>query len=594
MTEQSINQGDISFSDKWENIGYHRVLGSFYWNIIFAILGALYALLIPVFIPYPESMGFYNVLTGIFSSIFTLADLGTASSLSRFIAEWRVKDPQRTIMYVRFFIWFQSFTGLVQTTVISLIGLYAIGGTNISYMPWLFLWLSTIQYPGWLSVFNEAMKGFQQYGKVSLVGVLNSIFFQSITLALGAQLGAYLGNQDPHVGGILGASIGMTIGYYVDDFSTVLISGWLFSKILKPLGFRIKDVFVPKIEKEIAVESIKFGIGVMLFVFSFQSVGTIVSFIYVAYLPNYSTYIGVLSVLSPIMGLSETVNGIHVGNHRSTVSEAYFNDKKNYAEYLLSNGFRTIGQITAMITPIVLVFGKEIVNLFFSNYISTFNSVFFYVIIYKTIFQHSHLMDQVLIGTGHHKFNITITIVEQLVSLMAVITCIYFQLGIFVLIIPGYFQTMVKQGIGWIYINKKIINLHFNPWQFWISTGISSFLYFLILKGLFVVLTPFIGNLYAALLLVLMGIYVFPGPFFYLPLALLGGYDKFTLEDFKNAVQLSGPSKIIVNPWYKFARLGALKSFLHGKFPMYHNNVDKEIRELMLMKKEVDSVRSTD
>ncbi|MBD3185533.1 hypothetical protein GF325_01795, partial [Candidatus Bathyarchaeota archaeon] len=195
--KQAIDGFDDISNDPWENIGYHRVLGSFFWNIVFAVLMVGYVMLIPVFIPYPESMGFYNILTGIFNSIFTLADLGTASATSRFIAEWRVKDPNRTIMYVRFFIWFQSFTGLAQTTVISIIGLHALGATNISYMPWLFLWLSTVQYPGWLSVFTEAMKGFQQFGKVSLIQVLNTIFFQSLTLAIGAQLGAILGNGNP-------------------------------------------------------------------------------------------------------------------------------------------------------------------------------------------------------------------------------------------------------------------------------------------------------------------------------------------------------------------------------------------------------------
>ena len=64
---------------------------------------------LPIFIPYPESIGFYNILTGIFSSFFTAADLGMANAVSRFIAEYRVKDPERCIQYIRFFIWFQSF-----------------------------------------------------------------------------------------------------------------------------------------------------------------------------------------------------------------------------------------------------------------------------------------------------------------------------------------------------------------------------------------------------------------------------------------------------------------------------------------------------
>lgn len=92
------------FTDKWEDIGYHRIIGGFFYNIIFAIVALGYSLILPLVIPFSESLGFYNILTGIFSSIFTFADLGLASALSRFIAEYRVKNPARSIEYIRFFI----------------------------------------------------------------------------------------------------------------------------------------------------------------------------------------------------------------------------------------------------------------------------------------------------------------------------------------------------------------------------------------------------------------------------------------------------------------------------------------------------------
>ncbi|MBD3187525.1 hypothetical protein GF325_11890 [Candidatus Bathyarchaeota archaeon] len=379
----------------------------------------------------------------------------------------------------------------------------------------------------------------------------------------------------------------MVVGYYVDDFSTLLISGYFFSKFLKPMGFRLKDVFIPDISKEVASESIRFGAGVMLFVLSYQGVGTVVSLIYTSFLPNYSSFIGVLSVLGPIMGLSETVNGIHVSNHRAAVSEAYFNDKKHYAAYILSNGFRTMSQITGMITPLVLALGGEIVGIFFAEYTSTFSKIFVYVLIHRTIFQHSHLMNEVLIGTGHHKFNVLITVIEQVVSLTMVIACIILKLGIFVLIIPGYFQTLIKQGIGWVYINRKIINLRFNPWQFWIVPAISGFLYYLIIQGFHALFSFVFGATISSITLLLLGIYLLPGPCYFFFLGMLGGYDEHTMTDLENAMELSGPSKIIVKPWFRCTKAGAMISGLHGRFPMFFKNVQKEINELMAMKKTV-------
>ncbi|MFX0101883.1 MAG: lipopolysaccharide biosynthesis protein, partial [Candidatus Hodarchaeota archaeon] len=278
--KEELDKTKVSFKNKWEYIGYHKVLGGFYYQIIFFVLGIAYVMLLPIFVPFPESMGYYNILTGIFSSVFTFADMGTAGALSRFVAEHRVKDPERTIQYIRFFIWFQSFTGLGQTTAVSLIGLIGLKGTDLSFMPWMFIWLSIIQFPGYLGVFTEALKGFQHYAKVSLIGLLNMVFFQSVTLILGAQLGSYLGGLNPEVGNILGAAIGMVIGYYVDDFSSLVISGWMFSKLIKPMGYTLKDVFKPEISKDVAIGSLKFGMGIMVFVLSYQIPGTIVSFIY--------------------------------------------------------------------------------------------------------------------------------------------------------------------------------------------------------------------------------------------------------------------------------------------------------------------------
>lgn len=595
MEKNNLESNDFEFKDKWEDIGYHRVLGGFYYNIIFAVLIVGYVLLLPLLIPYAESMGYYNILTGIFKSLFTLADFGLASALSRFIAEYRVKDPERTIQYVRFFIWFQGFTGLIQTTVISLIGLYGLQNSNLSFMPWLFLWLSTVQYPGWLGVFNEALKGFQQYGKVALIGLLNTIIFQIITLLLGAQLGAYLGNMNPQIGGIMGAAIGMVIGYYVDDFTTIVISGKIFAKVLKPFGFRLRDVFIPKIKKEVAFESLKFGLGVMLFVLSYEFIGTIVTLIYANDLPNYSTYIGILTIVVPIIGLSENVNGMHIGNHRSTVSEAYFNNKANYAVYILSNGFRTIGQITMMITALTILLSPLVIATLFNDYLSVFYQIFIWKLIFSNIFQHSHLMNEVLIGTGNHKFNIAITIAEQIVSLIVTIICIQLRLGIMVLIIPGYFQTALKQGFGWWFINKKIINLKINPWQNWIAPAVAGIFYYVVFYFFNILFSIILGDnneLIKIVILLILGIYICPGIFYYSVVALLGGYDDNTLRDFRKAVELSGPSKIVVNLWYKGANFGAKHSKLHNRFPMKYEHVEQEIQELTRMKKAVDSANN--
>ncbi len=592
MPASTDSQNADASLDKWEDIGYHRIIGGFFYMIIYAIFAFGYVFILPFIIPYSESLGMYQVVSRIFASIFTFADFGLASSVSRFIAEYRVKDPVRTQQYIRFFIWFQSFTGLIQTTGISIIGLYFLKDNYLSYLPWIFILYSIVQYPGWLGVFSEALKGFHQFDKLNIVGIVQGIVLQNLTLFIGAQAGVAFGNANPSIGPVMGAAMGITLGYYIDDFFSMLLAGWLFSKVSGQFGFKVRDVFRWDVPKDVMKESILFGLGVMGFVLSYEIIGSILVLIYAAQLPGYSYIIGTMSIISPIISLAEQINSMHFGNHRPSISEAFFNKKQHYAEYVLSNGFRTTGQISGMIVPLVLVIGPAVILSLFPQYYEFFKLIFIYQLLYSLYFQHSHYMNEVLIGTGNHKFNIIITIVENIVKLIVSLIFIYLKLGIFVIIYANILATLSKQGIGWIYITRKIINLHFNPWQMWIVPLFSGIIYYFIIKFLFNGLNFIFTNsasgisIVSIILIVFLGIYVLPGPCYFLFLGLFGGYDELTLKDMEKAVKLAGLSKIIVVPWYYFAKWGC-KSPLYNKVPMYANNVEKEIRELMEMKKEL-------
>ena len=582
----------ITSENKWDEIGYHRILGGFFYMIVFALLGFGTLLVLPLIIPYSESLGMYLTVKQIFASVFTFADFGLASALSRYIAEYRVKDPMRTRQYIRFFIWFQSFSGLLQTTVISIIGLYFLKDSYLEYLPWIFVFHSLIQFPGWLGVFNEALKGFQQFDKVAIIGILNNIIFQNITLFLGAQIGVFYGNANPSIGPVMGAAIGITIGYYVDDFTSTIIAGFLFSQVAKPLGFSIRDVFRWDVPKDVMVESIKFGMGVMIFVFSYQSLGSVLILIYASNLPNYSQIIGTLLIISPFFSLPEVLNQLHFGNHRPSISEAFFNKKHNYAEYILSNGFRTTGQMSGLMVALTLVIAGPIMVLLFPQYLDMFKQIFVVMLLYKLYFQHSHFMNEVLIGTGNHKFNISITVVESVVKLVASVILISMEYGIWVIIFANILATVVKQGIGWVFINRKIVSLHFNVWQMWLVPFLAGGCYYLIISGLFTLLNLFgdtvIFGVVVIGIIMLIGIYILPGPCYFFFLGLFGGYDEHTLEDLRKGCLLAGPSKRIVKPWYTWAKRGAKHSKFHGKFPMYYNCVAQEIQELMEMKAKTD------
>ncbi|MHA1697881.1 MAG: hypothetical protein ACTSWN_03465, partial [Promethearchaeota archaeon] len=126
----------------------------------------------------------------------------------------------------------------------------------------------------------------------------------------------------------------------------------------------------------------------------------------------------------------------------------------------------------------------------------------------------------------------------------------------------------------------------------WIATAMAGTCYFAVLYCLNTLFEMYLFNIItdvgSIIILILISIYILPGPGYFLLLGLFGGFDDNTLEDFRRGYHLSGPSKPIIRIWLKFLEIGASVSPLHGRFPMYYKNVGKEIEELMLMKKKAD------
>ncbi len=69
-----------------------------------------------------------------------------------------------------------------------------------------------------------------------------------------------------------------------------------------------------------------------------------------------------------------------------------------------------------------------------------------------------------------------------------------------------------------------------------------------------------------------------------------GGWDDHTISVFKEAVEISGPSKFIFNPILKVTLFLGLRSKLHGKFPIPFEEAVKEAAELMQIRHIKDAI----
>ncbi|MBN2150159.1 MAG: hypothetical protein JW839_01810, partial [Candidatus Lokiarchaeota archaeon] len=85
-----------------------------------------------------------------------------------------------------------------------------------------------------------------------------------------------------------------------------------------------------------------------------------------------------------------------------------------------------------------------------------------------------------------------------------------------------------------------------------------------------------------AMTVLLMILFLFPAvlmcPFF----GLFGGWDDFTLEEFRKTMEVSGPSKGIMKLMYKITAWFARHSPLHNKWPLAdYKVVQQQIQELI-------------
>ncbi|MHA1371515.1 MAG: hypothetical protein ACTSRA_17580, partial [Promethearchaeota archaeon] len=196
---------DEDINQLWESIGYHKPLAGYWFGLSFKLINLVITIifsgvLVAIFYPYPESMGYRDVTGGIFTLYFTIMDLGTNMVMDRFIAEKRIKDPRQMLQYIQYFIWYQMLTGLVQTTTVSIYALFFVPRTALSYGIWLMLITSTTQYPGFLGVFRGVLGSLQKYNKTEILNFISGEIFQRITELGMVYLGRLWGASDPRIG----------------------------------------------------------------------------------------------------------------------------------------------------------------------------------------------------------------------------------------------------------------------------------------------------------------------------------------------------------------------------------------------------------
>nr|MDO8119357.1 hypothetical protein [Candidatus Sigynarchaeota archaeon] len=585
----------------WEKIGFHKPLAGFWYNLIFSLISMILGLFISgvivnIFYPYPESNGYRNVTGGIFGLLFTIFDLGTHMTMDRFIAEARIKNPARMLNYIQYFIWYQAFTGLVQTSVVSIYALFIVPSGPLAYGMWLMLIVATYQYPGYLGVFGGVLGSLQQYNKTAVLGFICGEGFQRLTELTFVFLGRMWGMSDPAIGEIMGIAIGACIGVYVDDFFAMWLSAWFFTQSMKGEGIKARDCFRVGfnwgIIKECVIFGVKTGAWSLIGVFT----GQVLLWINIIFIPQFTTFSTLCGLMS---GISGFVNWGGVSAPTPLIAEAFMNGKKKLTQYYFAQSLRYIVLFQLLFLPSILT-----VYLVLNKFFVAFNMVyyiaalpFFFSTLIRNFQQpYTSFADSIQLGTNHPTFLMWLRGSEEMLKIFFMLLWIVwldlpgkYGLPALVWIIPcgEYPAILYKTILSYLFTHKKVVKIKIMYWQTLAAPIMSGAVVF----GLLITMLNFVFNpveaalgFYPALGFAI-GILLLLLLFGYLPLtALFGAWDTTSLADFKSAARMSGPSKWFVWPMYLLTEKACKKSKLFNRFAFPAEEALAEARDLLEQK----------
>ncbi|MHA1340087.1 MAG: hypothetical protein ACTSRZ_07745 [Promethearchaeota archaeon] len=588
--------------DLWEITGFQRVLGGYWHNFIFTIFVLLFGMVVvtviySVVLPYPEAIGFKSVVNSFFALMFTVFDVGVGSSVNRFVSEYAGRgEIDKTVEYIRFFIWFQMFTGIIQITIIAIWAInFAKAINNFTPLIWFFLINSCIQYPGMLGVFKSCLEAFQHFNKSNIVNFVQTVFLESTTQIIFILLGRYFGGQNPVYGELMGATIGYIIGLYLDDFIAMVISAKFFSDILKKYGIPLNTLLIPQVSKKIAKESLTFGLKNMFQGVFYQISMLFMSFIQILWLPNYATIIGLMSI-------ADTVARIIIQDFpiKSAISEAYNSGKLNLTDYYVRIQFKWYGILTFYLTLQVGMLIPPAIVVIAPNYAGAAWMIK-YLLISRFFIPPIHFSDSVQISCDKPEYAAYSLFVQMAARLVSFIVLVHpalvpslfpnynFAIAYLMADLPAI---LAKNIFAWWIIDRKIIKVHVNIWQTIIAPVLAIIPIIPINLTILYIFDRYSSNNIVTFLIIFVSLIFifFIGPTFIVfpMLGLVGGWDEGSLKHIESAAKIAGPSCYLVLAMHKMSKWGHEKCpfiSIKNKFAIPHELADKEAEELIQLRK---------
>ncbi|HUA34780.1 MAG TPA: hypothetical protein VMA09_14325 [Candidatus Binataceae bacterium] len=250
---------------RWEIVGFHRPLSGFFYNYLLSLF-----IMVPLnfavtfyiersFInPFLEARGAWGGVQQFMLIFFTLLNVGTDQAMVKYVAEYRLTNPPRAIMFAQFFIWFHALAGVFQITVLGLVAATWMPHTIVAYLSWMVVLHTLIQFPGFIAIFFNLFRSLQRFDYAQLLIVLTYVLNPIIQMTCGIYM-RHWGLMHP----VFGEGMGVVFGFAIGGVIANLLMGLFCAIFYQKMGFNLITIFLAHFDRKTMKQSFLYGSKLM-------------------------------------------------------------------------------------------------------------------------------------------------------------------------------------------------------------------------------------------------------------------------------------------------------------------------------------------
>jgi O-antigen/teichoic acid export membrane protein len=548
----------------WEDIGFHRPLGGF---LLAVMLGLLFFvpliiyqnLILPTYIlPSAQALGIWGRVTQFFQVAWLFFDMGTSAAFVKFLAEYRVDNPRRGIMYGQLFVWWQALSGAVQVALIVLAASTFVPRSAYAIYSWSIILHAFIQIPGFYLVYRHALTGLQRFDYAQIIDMSQQALLPMLTQIPIVLLMVRWGQGQPVFGSAMGGLLGMGMAAYATELICFVL-GWL---LYRRVGLKSRVLFLAHFDWEVIRTGFRFGGFEMLGSLAWAAGQAVEVAVTQHGLINYAETWGNWVVAQNFIYAFNVIN-ILFYNLIASVSEAISHARRILSEYYAAEAYRYGAFFSAFIAAVLLAVADRFILGATGPEFARAAVLAGPLIIWGAIQYPSWVSDTVQLGSNKPWLKALMVVGEQIIriTLLAIFLA---RFQIWALIGAYFIGLLTKDIVSFLVNNRVCFRQRLYAWPALVAPLLAGVTHYAVLRWVTGLIWK--GDQVTSVLIMFIGILV-SFPLFALLYAFFGGWNEPALDELRHGSELAGPMRpLTLLLFWRPSRFGARLSPLHGRW----------------------------